>query len=1048
MSSARFERLAALFDHARGLPADRRAGFLDETCAGDASLRADVERLLVAHDRAGDFIEAPAITHLPPDAADQEASIVGRTFGAYRVVREIARGGMGAVHLAERADGEFEHRAALKLIKRGMDTDLVLRRFRTERQILAGLEHPNVARLLDGGSTPDGRPYFVMEYVDGEPIDQYASARRLSIRQRLELFLQVCDAVEYAHGKLVVHRDIKPANILVTPRGVPKLLDFGIAKVLASEPDPSTGTITGARLLTPEYASPEQIEGGQVTATSDVYSLGVVLYKLLTGHSPYRLTNRDPLSIAEAVRTTDPERPSTAVTEGDAAERRGPGASSTGTPAADAMRLRRELRGDLDTIVLTALRKDPLRRYPSVAELADDIRRHLDGRPVHARPDGLGYRVSRFAKRNRAQLLASGIAGAAVLIIALGVVALRWPSAAGGVLSTHDRILVADLADHSGDSTLAAAVSEALRVDLTQSSYVRVLSQRQIRSGLARMARSPDVALDDTLARELAVREGVKAFVTGSVGRIGASYALTAQLVGAEKGDLLAAVRETAADSSGVVNAVGRLSASLRARMGEPLRNIRSTPALAAVTTPSLEALRLYTLGNHAARAGERDSSIRLFEHAVAIDTGFAFAYRALGNAYADAGESGRTMQYFAHAIANSDRLPYYERYHTIASHALNYLQDYPAAISAFERVLERYPDDIVALNNLGYAYSAEKRFVQQESLLARAIGVDSTILSVHLTLAMAAVNNGDYALAQRQIDWVAGRDSGFKNLRLARIYLAASRQDWATAEEMARARIAAAPNDSSDLPDGYETLSGILMARGRFSEGERVSRAAMTVASKVGAYGHVFSSAIRDALLELRRGDTAVAVAELERALAAVALDSVPEADRRLDDFARVFAAAGRVARARDLVALAERQSIDRVLKVNPPRHWSRGVIALVEGHSAMAVAQLDSADRVNSCPICVLPDLARAYIAAGRADSAIAVYERYVSLPWEWRFETDDTEMGPALTQLAALYRERGDTARATATESRLLQLRRGAVQTSGRRKPITSSAPSPGG
>ena len=987
--SSRWDTLTALFDEARGLSKEAREQFLTERCRDDASLRSELERLLAANDRAGDFIETPALAHIAATPGGNDNAVNGKTFGAYRVVSEIARGGMGAVYLAERVDGEFQHRAALKLIKRGMDTDLVLQRFRAERQILATLEHPNIARLLDGGSSDDGRPYFIMEYIEGRPIDHYANDHNLAAPDRVALFLDVCGAVEYAHRQLVVHRDIKPGNVLVTKDGVAKLLDFGIAKVLEPGEPEATGTITAVRLLTPEYASPEQIDGRRATVRSDVYSLGVVLYKLLTGASPYRLDSRDPISVANAVRTFEPEPPA---------------------------RLRRELRGDLDTIVMTALRKEPDRRYQTVAELSEDLRRHLAGRPIRAKRDRLAYRAAKFVRRNR--VAAIGAVGTAV---ALAIAAWRWPGTTqSGVLSSRDRIVVADFT--GGDSSLSAAVAEALRVDLAQSSYVQLLSQRQIRSGLERMARAPGVALDDSLARELAIREGVKAFVTGSAVRVAGKYTLAAQLVGAEKGELLAAFRETASDSGDVIPAIGRLSASMRERMGESLRNVRATPSLAQVTTPSLEALRLYTDGLRLTRAGQRENAVALFKRAVAIDTGFASAYRTLGNNSADQSATGPTMEYFAHAIANQERLPFYERYQTIASHAMNYLNDYPKAIAAFEHVLSRYPDDVVALNNLGYAYAAERKFAQQESLLVRAIAVDSTITSLHLTLAMAAVNNGDYDAARRQIEWVAARDSNFHNLRLARIYLPVSQQRWADAERMARARIAATTNDSSDLIDGFETLSGIVTTRGRLAEGERLSRDAMRLARKLDAPGRFMTSALRIAMVDLRlRGDTAAAIGEAERALLAFPKDSVTEGDWHYDDFARLFAAAGRVARARELVSLAEHRQVDRAQKINPDRHWALGAIAAAEGRASEAIAELRVADSTHGCPICVLPDLARAYAAAGQRDSTVAVYERYLALPWEWRFETDDTELMPALTELRALYFARGDTARASAMSAR---------------------------
>jgi eukaryotic-like serine/threonine-protein kinase len=391
VTNDRFQRCEELFHSARLLAGPEREALLTEACAGDLLLRGEVERLLAAHDRADAFIDTPALPR--PAWSDPDESWPSRRVGPYQIVREIGRGGMGAVYLAERVDGQYEQRVALKLIKRGMDTAQVLARFRAERQILASLDHPNIARLLEGGSTDQGVPFFAMEYIEGEPIDGYAGRRGLSVEDRLQLFLQVCGAVAYAHQHLVVHRDIKPLNILVTPDGTPKLLDFGIAKVLQQDAE-ETSTVTGMRLLTPEYASPEQVEGRHATTVSDVYSLGVVLYELLTGRLPYRFRSRAPIDVVEAVRTTDPERPSAV------------GGSE---------KLRRRLRGDLDTILLMALRKEPERRYPSVERLAADVRRHLDGLPVRARPDTFGYRAGKFVRRNRVPVAAGVVVALALM---------------------------------------------------------------------------------------------------------------------------------------------------------------------------------------------------------------------------------------------------------------------------------------------------------------------------------------------------------------------------------------------------------------------------------------------------------------------------------------------------------------------------------------------------------------------------------------------------------------------------------------------------------
>ncbi|MBS0583664.1 MAG: serine/threonine protein kinase [Proteobacteria bacterium] len=402
-------RVGELFDAAIDIAPEERAVWLDRACDGDAVLRAEVECLLRADARASDFLEAPPalIAAASATAAPHGAEGMPHRFGVYRVLRSIGSGGMGEVWLAERSDGEFEQRVAVKQL--AWPTPGLLQRFRRERQILARLEHASIARLIDGGIGADGAPYLVMEYVDGVPITDFARARALDVRARLHLFLRVCEAVQYAHQNLVVHRDLKPANIFVTADGTPKLLDFGIAKVLATT-DADAPTQTAARLLTPDYAAPEQFTGAAITTATDVYALGVVLYELLADRRPPRADFGMPRDGTQ--HAGEPPPPSAAL-------------DST---AIDANPRRRALRGDLDRIALTAIAAEPPRRYASAEALATDIRRHLEGRPIAARRDSVGYRFRKFARRNRYVLGAAAIAFAACL--AAAVVSLRQASIA------------------------------------------------------------------------------------------------------------------------------------------------------------------------------------------------------------------------------------------------------------------------------------------------------------------------------------------------------------------------------------------------------------------------------------------------------------------------------------------------------------------------------------------------------------------------------------------------------------------------------------------
>lgn len=312
MKTERWQQVRAVLDEAISTRAAGRAAYLNKKCAGDAELRSEVDSLLRSHEQAGDeFLNSPAVdlTSLVPDT-DKMPRRIGRRIGVYQIEDEIGHGGMGEVYRAVRADGQYDKQVAIKLVRVGLDTPYLVERFRHERQILASLDHPNIARLHDGGTTEEGIPYLVMELIEGTPIDQYCEQHNLDITERLQLFTQVCAAVQYAHQRLVIHRDIKPSNILVTEEGVPKLLDFGVAKIV----DPLGGAeTTMIRPMTPEYASPEQIRGEPITTATDVYSLGVVLYKLLTGKSPYPETTRTPHEFARFICEAEPTKPSTAV---------------------------------------------------------------------------------------------------------------------------------------------------------------------------------------------------------------------------------------------------------------------------------------------------------------------------------------------------------------------------------------------------------------------------------------------------------------------------------------------------------------------------------------------------------------------------------------------------------------------------------------------------------------------------------------------------------------------------------------------------------------
>ena len=606
MTPERWREVKDLFDRALERPDAERAAWLAAERERDADLAAEVDRLLEAHDSAGTFLERPAIEQVAGTAAPAE---LPDRIGPYTIQSELGHGGMGTVYLASRSGDGFVQTVALKLVRRGMDSDFILSRFRSERRILAGLEHPGIARLLDGGSTEAGSPYFVMEYIAGRHLLDDARARELSVRARLRLFLEVCETVAYAHRHLVVHRDIKPSNILVTPEGVPKLLDFGLAKLLRPEGDgPADGrTETALRLLTPDYASPEQVRGEPVTTATDIYSLGVVLYELLTGKRPYRVTGRSPEAIARAVCEEEPERPSAAASA---------------------------LRGDLDNVVLMALAKEPERRYASVEQFAEDIRRHLEGRPVAARRVTLAYRAGKFVTRHKAGVAAS--AAAVLLLAGATVVAFEQAREARRERAAAERHFneVRELAD-----SFLFEFHDAIK-DLPGSTPARQLVVKRALEYLEKLSRLK--ANDAALQREVATAyervakvqggllESHLGDTQGAVESLKKARALREALARANPGtvDDQVSLGETLLQSSEVRLAEGDAGAAVTdARRGV---GMLATAASRAPSDRTLEArvargrrtlgLALASGGDRTAALSELDAAAKTFETLAAAD--------------------------------------------------------------------------------------------------------------------------------------------------------------------------------------------------------------------------------------------------------------------------------------------------------------------------------------------------------------------------------------------------------------------------------------------
>jgi serine/threonine protein kinase/TolB-like protein/Tfp pilus assembly protein PilF len=730
----RWNQVKTILEAVLGQPTGERVAFLAGACGGDDALRAEVESLLASDERASRFMPTAALQDALQRLPEAPTRVLtGVRVGAYRIVSEIARGGMGAVYLAEREDGEYHKQVAIKLVKDGGDSESVVRRFRQERQILAELEHPNIARLLDGGRTDDGLPYFVMEHVEGMPIDAYCEAGNLSVAQRLDLFRTVCSAVGHAHAKLVVHRDLKPSNILVSSGGTPKLLDFGIAKLLNPAPG-SERTVTGARLMTPDYASPEQICGAAVTPASDIYSLGVVLYRLLAGRGPYRVTSDLPHELVRAICEEDPRPP-----------------SAWASPT-----VRKELAGDLDAIVLKALRKEPPSRYASVEELSEDIGRYREGRPVTARTGGLAYRWRRFIGRNRAAtLMAAAMVASATLSSA---VLYQWsrarstlPARPGPITSLAVLPLV-NLSQDPEQEYFADGMTDALITDLSRIGSLRVVSRTSVMPFKGTNKLLPEIA------RELNV-DGV---VEGSVLRSGDHVRITVQLIRAADDRHLWAksyereLRDILALQGGAAQAIaGEIKGKLTVQEQAQLTN---RPPV------SPDAYLACVRGRYFWNRRNEDSlktAIAHFEEALKQEPAYAPAYSGLADSYFYRGYAfGRLPPREAMPKARAAALKALELDDTLADAHTSlalvrffYDWDWSGAEREFQRAIELNPNYATAHHGYAVFLATMHRWDDSVAEARRALEVDPLSLPVNNILGEMLRRSGrfDEAIDQYQ---------------------------------------------------------------------------------------------------------------------------------------------------------------------------------------------------------------------------------------------------------------------------------------------------------
>lgn len=685
----------------QGVTRERMGAFLDETCAGDAELRTEVESLLEFIDVPESFLSSSALADASDVELEATEDLTGREFQSYRIERRLASGGMGAVYLATRTLGDgVQQRVAFKVVKRGMDSEEIVRRFRQERRTLAKMSHPNIASMLDGGVLPDGRPYLAMEYVEGEPIDQ--AGKRLSIEQRLRLFATVCRAVHSAHQNLILHRDLKPGNILVTADGQPKLLDFGIAKVM-SRPGEATvdATITQQSALTPNYASPEQILGDtSLTTATDVYSLGVVLYQLLSGVRPYHFEMPTLPALAQAMRELVVKLPSAMASDSQTA---------------------RALRGDLDNIVLKAMRREPGRRYASAEEFADDIERHLAGMPVTARPLTTAYYLSTFVRRH----------AAASVAIAMGIITL---AAVAGLIVVQNRRVARERDEAYDARNQSEMVVALMREALSADDPFKPGKDKTVRSSLEYLLSQLDARHRDDPKLRASVRHTI-GLVDVSLGEFDKARALLSRAHD-ERLEMFGPLHHDVAES-------------------------------------------LMGLGALEFRTGRYEEAARRFSDALAIfrsvdahpQTDIAGAYNDLGVALRAMGTLDEALEALEHARELRDppqtpdgELQLAETYNNLANVHLG-LKDFPAAHACMQRSLElrrgRLPEDhalvIQSMNNLAFIAINEGQFELARDLLSDAVPAEARTLGPDhpqhagtlQNLGRALLNLGEYEAAE-----------------------------------------------------------------------------------------------------------------------------------------------------------------------------------------------------------------------------------------------------------------------------------------------------------